>query len=428
MFEPGSLSRRIAVYSVAGAFVGTAWGAWALASRGADPTAVPTHAQAPAAPSCPDGYARAPQFDSTAIVEGTRNTRWLVRCDPVRSQSAISESLELFWAPEIIADPRARPEALRSFVSTVAQSNRVALEPLPTPEARPAIQATATTPAVDALVMDTRGGFRLPSFVARAWAVPAGGRTLLALLIAKSERAQEVEGRAADAVSRVTGVRAYDPAASSERGFSVSASCPTGWTDATPAGGGPAPAFFVGRYCLEPSQGGGSELTFAEVTGRMEGEGGANRLFELASTMIAAVGTSVTSGAVDSDSGSSTIAQGFSRAETITVAGVEGRTARAEIEPPAARLALRAWMAPAGGGSVFALSTSLVERAEPVRAELDRWLTSASVVRAYDTSTMQARRSQRFRGNIILPGAMTALLGVVLAVMRQRSLSPSTSG
>jgi hypothetical protein len=84
-------------------------------------------------------------------------------------------------------------------------------------------------------------------------------------------------------------------------------------------------------------------------------------------------------------------------------------------------------MAPAGGGSVFALSTALVERAEPVHAELDRWLTSTSVVRAYDTSTMQARRSQRFRGNIILPGAMTALLGVVLAVLRQRSLTTGSS-
>jgi hypothetical protein len=421
VFEPGSLSRRITIYSVAGAFIGTAWGAWSLAARGADRTAVPTHAQAPAAPSCPDGYVRAPAFDSTAIVEGTHNTRWLIRCDPIRSQAAISESLELFWAPEIIADPRARPEALRSFVRTIAQSNRVALEPLPMPETRTAIPATATTPAVDALVMDTRGGIRLPSFVARAWAVPAAGRTLLALLIARSDRAPQVEARAADAVSRVTGVRAYDPSAPSDRGFSVHASCPAGWTDATPHDGGPSPSFYVGRYCIEPSQGGGSELTFAEVTGRMEGEGGANRLFELAATMISAVGTRVTAGAADTDSGASTITQGFSRAETITIAGVEGRTARAEIEPPAARLALRAWMLPAGGGSIFALSTSLVERAEPVRAELDRWLASASVVRAYDTHTIQARRSQTFRANIIVPGAITALLGAVLAVLRQRS-------
>lgn len=423
MFEPGSLSRRIALYSVAGAFVGTAWGAWALASRGADPTATATHAPAPAAPACPAGYARAPQFDSSAVVEGTRGVRWLVRCDPIRSESAVSEAIELFWSPEIIADPRARPEALRSFVNTVAQSNRVALEPLPTPEARNLVRASGALAAVDGLVMDTRGGFRLPSLVARAWALPAGGRTMLALLITRSDRASEVEARAADAVSRVTGLRAYDASAPSDRGFAVSASCPTGWSDATPANGGPAPGFYVGRYCLEPSQGGGSELTFTEVTGRMDGEGGANRLFELAGTMIAAVGTRVSSGASDADAGASSVAQGFSRAEAITVGGVDGRTARAEIEPPAARLTLRAWMAPAGAGSVYALSTSLVDRATPVREALDQWLIASNVVRMYDATTLQSRRSQRFRGNIIVPGVMTALLGAVIAVVRSRSKS-----
>jgi hypothetical protein len=411
------------MYSIAGAFVGTAWGAWALASRGADPTAVATNAPAPAAPACPDGYARAPQYDSTAIVEGSRNTRWLVRCDPVRSQSAVSESLELFWSSELIADPRARPESLRSFVSTIAQSNRVALDPLPVPESRNLVRAAQPNPALDGLVMDTRGGFRLPSLVARAWAVPAGGRTMLALLIARSDRAQTVEARAAESVARVTGLRAYDPAATTERGFAITASCPAGWTDATPAGGGPAPAIYVGRYCLDPSPGGGAELTFAEVTGRMDGDGGANRLFELTASMIAAVGTRVTSGGADPDAGTSAAAPGFSQAESVTIAGVQGKTARAEIEPPPVRLAMRAWMAPAGGGSVFALSTSLAERAEPVRAELDRWLTSAPVVRAYDTSTLQSRRSQRFRGNIVLPGVMTAVLGALLAVWRTRSLA-----
>ncbi|MBL8677818.1 MAG: hypothetical protein JNK05_01535 [Myxococcales bacterium] len=432
MFEKGSLSRRVFLYATAGAFIGTAWGAWALASRGADSTAITTSSAAPSAPNCPAGYARATGFDSTAIVEGTRNTRWLVRCDPVRSESAVSESLELFWSPELIADPRARPEVLRSFVSTIAQANRVALEPVPQPERRPLAQPGATptpptppaTTALDGLVLDVRGGFRLPSFVARAWAFPAGSRTLLALLVAPSARAQELEAAAADAVARVQGLRAYDAAAPSERGFAVTVACPARWTDATPQAGGPAPAFYVGRYCIEPTQGGGAELTFAEINARMEGDGGADRLFSLASSMIAAVGTRVTSAATTSaDAASSAMAEGFARSEPVTVSGVAGRTARAEIEPPAARLAMRAWMAPAGSGSVFALSTSLADRADPVRAELDRWLTNATLARPYDPRAIEQRRSQRFRGNIVAPGVITAVLGVLLAIVRSRSLA-----
>lgn len=419
MFEAGSLSRRVVLYAVAGAFIGTGWGAWALASRGADPTPVATQASLPASPECPSGYARASGFDRGAIVEGTRGVRWLVRCDPIRSEAALSESLELFFSPELVADPRARPEVLRSFLSTIAEANRVALEPLAQPERRPLSAASASQPAVEGLVLDARGGFRLPSFVARAWALPAGARTLLVLLVAPSARGAEAEAAAANAVARVTGLRAYEGAGTSERGWTVGASCPPRWTDVTPEGGGPAPAMYVGRACIDPTQGGGAELTFAEVTGRMDGEGGASRLFELASAMISAVGTRVSS-AADADAGASVTRDGFGRSEAVTVSGVEGRTARAEVEPPAARLALRGWMAPAGGGSVFALSTALAERAEPVRAELDRWLTSASFVRPYDSTVLQARRAQRFRANIVLPGALTALLGVALAFWRAR--------
>jgi len=424
VFEKGSLSRRVALYATAGAFIGTAWGAWALASRGADPTPMVTGAPAPSAPACPAGYTRATSFDSSAIVEGTRNTRWIVRCDPIRSESAVSESLELFWSPELIADPRARPEVLRSFVSTIAQSNRIALEPVAQPERRAITQgssSTSATAALDGLVLDARGGFRLPSFVARAWAFPARGRTLLALLVAPSGRAQELEAAAANAVSRLEGLAAYDAAAPSERGFAVTASCPTRWTDATPIGGGPAPAMYVGRYCIEPTQGGGAELTFAEVTGRMDGEGGADRLFSLASSMISAVGPRV-SASTDAGADGSTV-DGFARSEPVTVAGVAGRTARAEIEPPAARLALRAWMAPAGTGSVLALSTSLADRSDAVRAELDRWLTSAALVRPYDAKALEQRKSQRFKGNIVFPGVITAVLGALLAIVRSRSLA-----
>jgi hypothetical protein len=423
VFEPGSTSRRVAIYAVAGAFIGTAWGSWSLASRGADRTAVSTQAQAPEAPACPDGYARAPGFDRGAIVDGTRDTRWLVRCDPVRSESAVSESLDLFWAPEVIPDPRARPDALRSFVDTIAQANHVALEPLPSTERATLVPATAQRPAVEGLALDARGGFRLPGFVARAWAVPARTRTLLVLLVAPSGRATEVEARAADAVSRVEGVHAYEGTSPAERGFAVTARCPAHWSDTTPADGGPAPALYVGRACIEPTQGGGAELTFAEVTGRMDGEGGASRLFELAAAMINAVGPRVSNATVDRDAGASAIAQGFGRTEPATVAGVEGRTARAEIEPPAARLALRAWMAPAGGGSVLALGTSLLERREPTRAALDRWLQGSPVLRPYDAPTLQGNRSRRFRLNVLIPGLITAVLGALVAVGRSRSLA-----
>jgi hypothetical protein len=423
VFEPGSTSRRVALYATIGAFVGTAWGSWSLASRGADRSAIATASRAPSAPSCPAGFVRAAGFDASAIVEGTRSTRWLVRCDPVRSESAVSESLELFWSPEVLPDPRARPDALRAFVTGIAQSNRVALEPLGAVAPRTLDSAGATGSATEALSLATRGGFRLPGLVARAWALPSGGRTLLALLVAPASRAESIEARAAESVARIEGLRAHDGTANTARGFSARVTCPAGWTDATPPEGGPAPALFVGRACIEPGQGGGAELTFAEATGTIDGERGASPLFELAAAMISAVGTRVSAGRPDADAGATRVAEGFSSSEPVTVAGVQGRTARAEIDPPAAQLALRAWMIPAGDGSVYALSTSLHDRAAPTAAALDRWVEGARIARPYDQATLARTRSTRFRTNVVAPGVLTAILGALIALGRARALA-----
>lgn len=414
------------IYGFAGAFVGVAWGAWTLASRGPDRGAVPTYATAPQAPACPAGYQRAAGFDSGALVENTR-TRWLVRCDPVRSDSAISESLELFWSAEMVSDARAHPLAMRTFVEQISQSNRVALEPLPAPTRQDVTLRPGVT--VSGLSVSARGGLRLPSMALRAWVLPAGGHTLLAVLVAPSEHREALEGPAADAVAHVEGLRAFEEPENTERGFTVRARCPSGWTDATPADGGRAQATYVGRVCIAPSRGGGGELTFVELTGQAQGPEGARRTFELAATMIAAVGTRVHTVSSDPDAGASrsSTAMQLSAPEPVRVASVDGFTAHATLEPPPAQLVLRAWMLPAGGGSVYALSTSLREREREVREALDGWVRTLPMLHGYDPAPVVAQRTKRFKIFVLIPGVMTALLGVGLAIARARSLRKADS-
>lgn len=393
-----SRRRQLALYALIGAFAGGIFGAWSLASQGPDRSVTLSRVAPPAPPACPEGYARAQGFDPSATVEGTR-VRWLARCDPRVSQAALSESLELLWSNEVFFDARAQGEALAAFVRAFSRQGHLLLEP-PSPA-----QVVWFGP-VPGVALDADGAYRLPALTMRVWVLPAGSNTLQVTLVAPRTRAEAATAAVQGALDRIQGLRAWDPATLASRGWTVRAECPPGYTDATPPGGGTSANAYVGRYCLSPGDDGGVEVTFAEVAARADDAPSVRRLLEAAAAGAQAVG--VSTGA------------GFGPTEPVRVAGLEGATARMEIDPPPARVHVRATLTQGGGGSLYAVGVSMHDHAGTTRTALERWLVATGLPRGYDPRILADRRTARLVGGVLAPAAMTAALAAVVAALFPR--------
>jgi hypothetical protein len=382
-----------------GALVGGLYGGWTLASRPPE-HAVFTSGAAPfAPPACPDGYARTPGYDPSALLGDTR-VRWLARCDPRTSGGALSESLEILFADQVLLDPRARDSALNEFARTLSRSGDLVLD-------APHPPRDTTVAGVPAQSLDVDGAYRLPPLSVRAWLLPAGGRTLQVTLVSPRARADAAAQAARRAIDRIEGLRAYDPAAPHDRGFDVHVACPEGFTDATPTDGGPAPGVFVGRSCLSPSDDGGAELTFAELTGRASDPAAVRTMLNVIAMSDGAVGVSTGSG--------------FGPVETVHVGGVEGSTAVMNVDPPAARARLRVFMVPAGDATLYGVSVSTPEHADSASTTLVQWMERTGHVRAYDPNVLAAHRRDQAWRMVFAPALLSAGLGAIAAAIYRRS-------
>lgn len=396
-----SVHQRFAVLygALGGAALGASFAAWTVATSGPGRAAVyASQGPAPAAPRCPEGYAATPAPASAPVVEAG-GARPLVRCDPRVSEAPFSEALELLWTNEMYLDARVQAEVLPRFVRAIARGGALVLQPLGGVE-------RVTLGRVAALAQDADGAYQVPPLTVRVWALPAGPNTLQAVMVAPRARAEAATAEARAALARVEGLRPYEPDAPSRRGWNVQVACPPEYSDATTPGGGTSQVAYVGRYCLSPDGVGGTELSFAEVATRADSPEAVRRLFELAAATVAAIGVPT--------------GQGFGPAEPVRVAGVEGMTARMDVDPPAARVRLRAWLSPAGSGTALAVSTALPEHAAVARAAMERWLEESSVVAAYDPAVVAAQRRAYVTRAVVVPAFLSAVLGAGVGLLFRR--------
>ena len=388
--QPASFFQNIGPLkaAIAGGILGAVLGGWTLVSRPPLRTVVLPSVAPPASPPCPNGYARASELDARSAVEGTR-VRWLARCDPRSSRAALSESLELFWSNELHLDRRTQSDALADFTRAVLRGGTLTLDPV-----RPIADVRIEGLPVTALEVD--GTYRLPPLSIRVWALPVGASTLQVTLVTPRDRLQATTTSARAAIDRTEGLRAYDTTATATRGWHVRAECPNGFTDATQVNGGPAPMTFVGRYCLSPDDHGGTELTFAELPLRIDQPAFVRHLLELSATTVSTVG--MVTGA------------GFGPTETFNVNGIDGSTALMDVTPPPAPVRMYGYLAPAGNGSVYALSTSMRNHSEGARATLESWLSDSAHLRAYESSIIaDYKRTQNVK-MVLGPTVITAVL------------------
>ncbi|MEI8259536.1 MAG: hypothetical protein WCJ30_28045, partial [Deltaproteobacteria bacterium] len=345
-----------------GALLGSVMGAWTVSTQRGTPGIVVNTPRPAAIERCPEGYTRGAQFDPSAVMDGT-SVRWLVRCDPSVSNAPVSESLEIFWSNRLYLDPRSRGPALADFVRTVAQGSHLLLEP-------PRDVTGVTVRGVPAAVIDADGALRLPPMAARVWVLPAGGSTVEVTAFAPREQMAGVAEAARGAMRSIRGLSPFSDAQGTTRGWTVEATCPDGYSDATPPAGGLARGIFVGRYCLAPDAQGGAEVVIAQIPGPARDEAGVRHVFDLAAESTRAAG--VSTGA------------GFGPTEHERVHDLDAATAIMEIDTPAARIHVRAYLVPAGDATVYALATTMFDHADTARGTLERWLGEAAPVRAYD--------------------------------------------
>jgi hypothetical protein len=383
-----------------GAIVGAVFGAWTSASaRPAADVVVPT-ARPTAITQCPEGYARARDFDPSAVVDGT-SAHWLARCDPRHTNAPISESLEVFWTNRAYLANYDRPAALQSFMRTVAQESHLLLEPLRDASA-------VTLRGVPATVIEADGALRLPPMGARVWVLPAGGSTVQVMALATRERLAQVSETARTMMQSMQGLAAFSDPPRSERAWTVSVACPDGYTDSTPPGGGVALAMYIGRYCLAPDALGGAEILVSELPGAAREEQGVRHVFDLATQSTQSIG--VSTGA------------GFGPTEHETINRLEVASARVEIDTPSARIHLRGYLVPAGDATVLALATTMFDHADMARETLEHWLAEAAPLRGYDAAIYRDFKIRHAIETIVLPAVITSVLGAIVAFLIARGV------
>ncbi len=381
-----------------GALLGSVTGAWTASTQRPSQGIVVSTQRPAAIERCPSGYTRGAQFDPSAVMDGTA-VRWLARCDPSASLAPVSESLEIFWTNRVYLDPRSRGPALAEFVRIVAQGSHLLLEP-------PRDVTGVSVRGQPATVMAADGALRLPPMAARVWVLPAGGSTVEVTAFAPREAMPRVAEAARGAMRSIRGLAPWADAAGATRGWTIEARCPEGYGDATPPAGGLARGIFVGRYCLAPDALGGAEVVIAQLPGAARDEPGVRHVFDLAAETTRAVG--VSTGA------------GFGPTEHERVQDLDVATAIMEIDTPAARIHVRAYLVPAGEATVYALATSMFDHADTARGTLEHWLEDAAPVRAYDPAVLRGYKIQRALGGIVLPTLITAALGALLGFLFAR--------
>jgi hypothetical protein len=104
----------------------------------------------------------------------------------------------------------------------------------------------------------------------------------------------------------------------------------------------------------------------------------------------------------------------FAAPTAVNAAGVSGYTATATIEPPAAEVSLRAWMASAGDATVYALGISMKGREDPMRLAVTQFAARAGLQRPYSAAVVQQHKSERFKGFVLFPGVLTSVLGALI--------------
>lgn len=397
-----TLARTVVAYSLLGAALGALYGACSLRMRDPERTALLAQHPPPRIERCPAGYVRAPGYDSSALL-GDTDLRWLVRCDPVRTEAALSESLELFWQGQIRMDRRLEGAALEQFLRATAQSSHVVTQPPRAPE-------RVTLAGVPSLTQLLEGALRVPALTVRVWLLPAGDHTLEVQLVAPRDRYAAALTTARSALQRVHGLAAWTPGTPGPRAWRVQASCPEGWTDATPEHGGDGAATYTGRYCLAPSGEGGVELSFTELAAHPEGAEGVASALDLARTRLQVVG-----GVGE---------QHFSAPEAVTIDGQQGHTAELQTEPPPANVQLRGYLLPTGDATVYALALSMHDHAERQRQSLERWMGDLGLLQPDAMAEVQRRWRERTWRLILLPALLTAALGAALAFAFQKRESP----
>ena len=381
-----------------GALVGSLMGSWSASSQRAAPAVLETRGRPRELTTCPDGYVRVAGYDPSAEVAGTR-ARWLIRCDPREGSAPVSESLEVFWLPQVQFDPRARAEALADFMRSVARTDRLLLEPLGEP-------ARVTLGMTSALAIDVDGALRLPAFVQHVWLLPAGGSTLVVLASAPRDHAERVVAAARTSLSRVEGLLPWTDTARSERGWHVEVACPAGYTDATPHGGGAGDTHYLGRYCFAPREEGSAELSYIEFPAPASNPRSVEQTLTVLASMTRAIGVGT--------------GQGYGPVTMERVRGFDVPTASLSIETPSARLHLRGYVAPAGDALVYSLATSMFDHAPVARETLERWLPRQDVVRALDPGLLRAWQLRRTVGTVVVPAVFTAALGALVGALWKR--------